>query len=116
MRLEALGFILYRDPGYHCLYANVRRFHVCQADRSAAKSVSLHDSVNAGIVTKIRYRQGDTGKASNSTDNAWMIGGTYLLLQNVQLQLNHTEYSGSAYKGAPKNGDRMTTLMLYTSF
>jgi len=62
------------------------------------------------------YRHGDNGKALNSTDNAWMVGATYLLVQNVQLQLNHTEYSGSAYNGAPANGDRMTTLMLYAAF
>lgn len=64
----------------------------------------------------LSYRNGDNGNTLNSTDNAWMLGGTYLLRQNVELQLNHTEYSGSAYNGAPKNGDLMTTLMLYTSF
>lgn len=64
----------------------------------------------------LSYRNGDNGNNFNSTDNAWMFGGTYLLRQNVELQLNHTEYSGSAYNGAPSNGDRMTTLMLYTSF
>ena len=45
-----------------------------------------------------------------------MIGGTYLLMDNLQLQLNHTMYSGSAYIGAAANGKRMTTLMFYTSF
>jgi hypothetical protein len=58
----------------------------------------------------------DHGKANNSADNAWMIGGTYLLMDNLQLQLNHTMYSGSAYIGAAANGKRMTTLMFYTSF
>ena len=63
-------------------------------------------------------RKGENGKLINRSDNAWMIGATYSLLSNVQLQLqlNHTEYSGSAYRGSPANGARMTTLMLYSAF
>ncbi len=64
----------------------------------------------------ISYRQGKNGNAINSTDNAWMFGGTYLLVQNVQLQLNYTSYSGNAYNGTPANGDRMITFMLYSAF
>jgi hypothetical protein len=64
----------------------------------------------------LSYRQGKNGNAINGTDNAWMFGGTYLLVQNVQLQLNYTRYSGSAYNGTPANGDRMITLMLYSAF
>jgi hypothetical protein len=37
-------------------------------------------------------------------------------VQNVQLQLNHEAYSGSAYNGTPANGDQLTTLMLFASF
>lgn len=62
------------------------------------------------------YRKGDSGRAMNSEDNALMLGGTYLLMRNLQLQLNYTRYSGSAYQGTPANGDRMLTLMLYSSF
>jgi hypothetical protein len=47
---------------------------------------------------------------------ATVLGGTYLLMQNLQLQLNHTLYSGSAYNGIPAKGDRMTTFMLDGSF
>lgn len=63
-------------------------------------------------------RKGENGKLINRSDNAWMIGATYSLLSNVQLQLqlNHTEYSGTAYRGSPANGTRMTTLMLYSAF
>lgn len=62
------------------------------------------------------YRNADNGKASNSGDNAWMVAATYQLVQNVQLQLNHEIYSGSAYNGTPANGDQLTTLMLFASF
>jgi len=62
------------------------------------------------------YRKGDNGKASNSADNGWMLGASYNIVQNVQLQLNHEMYSGSAYNGTPANGDQLTTLMLFASF
>lgn len=64
----------------------------------------------------LSYRHGDNGRAINSTDNAWMIGATYQLVENLQLQLNHTMYSGNAYNGSPANGNRMTTLMFYAAF
>lgn len=62
------------------------------------------------------YRKGDNGKATNSSDNAWVIGGNYKIVQNVHLQLNHEMFSGSAYNGTPANGNRLTTLMLFASF
>lgn len=62
------------------------------------------------------YRNGDNGKATKNGDNSWMIGGSYQIVQNVQLQLNHEMFSGSAYDGSPANGDQLTTLMLFASF
>ena len=62
------------------------------------------------------YRKGDNGKATGNGDNAIMLGGTYQIVQNVQLQLNHEMYSGSAYDGSPANGKQLTTLMLFAAF
>lgn len=62
------------------------------------------------------YRSADTGAASNSEDNAFTFGATYQLVQNVQLQLNHSSYSGDKYDPKPANGDQITTLMLFTAF
>ena len=62
------------------------------------------------------YRKGDNGKAANSGDNAWVIGGNFKIVQNVHLQLNHEIFSGSAYNGTPASGDKLTTLMLFASF
>lgn len=42
------------------------------------------------------YRKGDNGKATGNGDNSLMLGVTYLVAQNVQLQLNHERYSGNA--------------------
>lgn len=91
-------------------------FNSSPRDRKAAAIVGQLGVLPGKATLLLSYRDGDNGSAVNSTDNAWMFGGTYLLLQNVQLQLNHTEYSGSAYNGTPKDGDRMTTLMLYAAF
>ncbi len=62
------------------------------------------------------FRNGDNGKATKNGDNAWVIGGKYNIVQNVQLQLNHEGYSGSAYDGTPADGNQLTTLMLFASF
>ena len=91
-------------------------FNANPKDRKAAAILGQLGIVPGKITVLASYRRGDNGRAVSSRDNAWMIGGTYSLLQNVQLQLNHTEYSGSAYRGSPANGTRMTTLMFYSAF
>jgi predicted porin len=66
----------------------------------------------------LAYRKGDNGKVANNGDNAWTLGGTYQIVQNIQLQLNYSKYSGSAFDTvpAPANGDQLVTLMLFGSF
>lgn len=61
-------------------------------------------------------RKGDNGLTTSNTDDSFIVGGTYQLVQNVQLQLNHEMFSGSAYDGTPTNGNQMTTLMLFAAF
>jgi hypothetical protein len=63
----------------------------------------------------LAYRKGDNGKATANGDNSLMIGGTFQVVQNVQLQLNHEMFSGSAYDGGPANGNRLTTFMLFAA-
>jgi len=66
------------------------------------------------------YRSGKTGAEANNKQNAITLGATYQLAQNVQLQLNHSMYSGSFYdlpaNNEQSNGDRLTTLMLFAAF
>ncbi len=66
------------------------------------------------------YRAGDTGAASNNKQNAAILGISYLFIQNVQLQLDYSRYSGSYYDLAKnneeKNGDQLITVMLFTAF
>lgn len=91
-------------------------FNANPEDRKAAAILGQLGVVPGKITVLMSYRRGENGRTINYRDNAWMIGGTYSLLQNVQLQINHTEYSGSAYSGSPANGNRMTTLMFYSAF
>jgi len=91
-------------------------FNANPRDRSATAIVGQIGVIPGKGTVLLSYRKGENGRLFNSTDNAVMIGGTYLLWPNVQLQFNHTEYSGSAYRGTPVNGTRITTLMLYTAF
>jgi hypothetical protein len=62
------------------------------------------------------FRKGDNGRTTNNGDNAWVIGGTFHVVQNVQLQLNHESFSGSAFDPTPAGGDKLTTIMLFASF
>ncbi|MBI5875678.1 MAG: hypothetical protein HZB81_07545 [Deltaproteobacteria bacterium] len=66
------------------------------------------------------YRSGKTGATAYNKQNAITLGATYLLAQNVELQLNHSIYSGSYYdlpaNNEQSNGDRLTTLMLFAAF
>lgn len=64
----------------------------------------------------LAYRKGDNGKATNSGDNAWMLGGAYQIVQNIQLQLNYSKYSGSAFTPLPSSGDQLATIMLFGAF
>ncbi len=88
-----------------------------QAKAETATTIAGQLGVVPGKATLLMaYRKGDNGKATANGDNSLMLGGTYQVVQNVQLQLNHEMFSGSAYDGAPANGNRLTTLMLFAAF
>lgn len=61
------------------------------------------------------YRMGQTPSGSGQLDDdAATVGVVYNALQNVQLQVNHTIYSGDVTTDA--NGDQLTTVMLFAAF
>jgi hypothetical protein len=94
-----------------------KNFFNANINAMTATTVAAELGVLPGKATvTLAYRKGDNGKATLNGDNALMIGGPYQIVQNVQLQLNHESYSGSAYNGTPANGDQLTTLMLFASF
>ena len=95
-------------------------FNTSAVDR---KAWSIHGQLGVlpGKATVILgYRSADRGTANWEEDNALTLGGTYQLAQNVQIQLNHVEFSGNRFDSdnpnLPDNGDRRTTLMLFSAF
>ena len=69
----------------------------------------------------LALRKADTGDPAFNGDNAFTLGGTYQLVQNMQVQLTHAIRHGSAYDAGSPNmtagtGDRLTTLVLFGSF
>lgn len=66
------------------------------------------------------YRNGDNGGPANNKQNSLTLGATYLLTQNVELQVNHSMRSGDFYdipaNNELANGDALTTLMLFAAF
>ena len=44
------------------------------------------------------YRKGDNGELANNSDNAVTVGGTYQIVQNMQLQLTVAKRSGNTEK------------------
>lgn len=71
-----------------------------------------------GIATlQAAYRQAKNGNYAQTGDNAFMIGATYELAQNIEIGLNHTMNSGSAWNGLVNPaGKTATTLLLEALF
>jgi hypothetical protein len=64
------------------------------------------------------YRTADLGTAVANSDIAYTVGANYMLAQNMQLQVNHVQRSGSKFDAAPSSGTgtSQTTLMLFSAF
>lgn len=122
---QAQGEVGTTPLGVYLTYANasatdagglVNQFNAA-ARAMTATTIAAQVGVVPGRATLLLgYRKGDNGKVANNEDNSAMLGGTYLMAQNVQLQLNHEIYSGNAYDGTPANGDQLTTFMLFAAF
>ncbi len=72
------------------------------------------------------YRRADNGAATFGSDNAFTVGGTYQIYQNLQLQLMHSKrkegsngvgrYGPNYTAGGTTAGDSLTTLMLSAGY
>ena len=124
---QAQGDIGSMPVGFYLTYANAsgsaatgpaNLFNANPNAKTAATIATQLGVVPGKATLLLAYRRGDNGKAADNGDNSIAVGGNYLLAQNVQLQLNHEMFSGSAYDTtpAPANGNRLTTLMLFAAF
>ncbi len=69
---------------------------------NAATKSSFNVAGELGVIPHIAtvqaaMRMGKNGAATNDKDNAWMVGVTYELAQNIALSLTHTTQFGSAW-------------------
>jgi hypothetical protein len=66
------------------------------------------------VTLGVGYRYGDNGKTALHEDMAGAIGATFLVAQNIQLQVNHVISGGDAWQGIA--GNRKTILMVFAAF
>jgi hypothetical protein len=91
-------------------------FNDAPRDRSAVAIAGQLGLVPDRLSVLMAFRNGDTGAARDYVDRSVTLGGMYHLHQNVQLQLNCSFRSGSAYSPLPPDGNRLLTLMLAAGF
>jgi len=123
---QAQGAIGDMPLGIYLSYANAsgtapgaakKNFFNSNPNDETAAAIAVELGVLPGKATvMLAYRQGDNGKVANNGDNAVTAGASYQIVQNIQLQLNYTKYSGSAFDTLPANGDQLVTLMLFGAF
>ena len=122
---QAQGLIGNLPLGVYLQYANASKsetnepanmFNANAKDESAWSIVTELGVIPNRATVALSYRDGDTGAAANNEDNAFTLGATYLLTQNVELQANYSILDGNKYNPKPASGDTLTTLMLFASF
>jgi hypothetical protein len=123
---QAQGTVFGLPLGVYLAYAKAEPSptNVFNADPAGTR----HDRKAASILAELGvipnkwtvftgYIDGDTGAATKSEDNRWLVGTTYMVAQNVELQLSNTFLSGDRYDPKPSSGgDNLTTVMLFAAF
>ena len=111
--------------GFYLTYANASAteaggttnlFNSAANARTAITLAGQFGVVPGRATVLAALRKGNNGAAANNDDHSVMVGGTYLLAQNVQIQVNYEKFFGSAYDGPPADGNQMTTFMLFAAF
>ncbi|MDP2688944.1 MAG: hypothetical protein Q8P48_02415, partial [Deltaproteobacteria bacterium] len=121
---QAQGMVADFPLGVYLSYANANKsdsatdvniFNSNTADDKTAWAIMVELGVLPNRLTVAAgYRGGNTGAATNDEDNATTLAAVYTPLQNLQLQLDYTWYSGDAQTSAA--GDQLATLMLFAAF
>lgn len=123
---QAQGAVFGLPLGIYLAYANAEpgTTNVFNADpagtRDDRKAASI--LVELGVIPNkwtlfTGYVDGETGAATKSEDNRWVIGTTFMVAQNVELQLSSTFFSGDRYDPKPTaNGDNLITAMVFAAF
>lgn len=88
----------------------------------ATAKTSLNLAAEVGVLpgvatVQFALRRGKNGAGNGvDGDNAWLIGATYELAQNIELSLTHTRQSGSAWNAPAPVGKNATSMKLEALF
>jgi len=120
---QAQGMVLGRPLGVYLAYAQARPtptnvFNAGRPDDRKAFSALAEVGVIPNMLTVFTgYVDGDTGAATKSEDNRLLVGTTFMIAQNVELQLSNTFFFGDRYDPKPASGgDNLFTAMLFAAF
>jgi len=101
-------------------WSTINRVNGGIANKTTATSFNVAGSLELipGIATvSAAIRRAKDGNLINNADNAFMLGATYELAQNIELGLNWTTQSGSAWSAlAAPVGKTSSTLLLEALF
>ncbi len=126
---QAQGMIGAKPTGFYVTYGKAAKlsssnggtttsvFNTAVNDKKAWSVLGEVGVVPSRGTLMLGYRNGDNGAATRNKDNALMIGGTWMVAQNIEVQLWNTRYSGNKYDDPkPAGGDTLTGLMLFMGF
>lgn len=124
---QAQGTVAGRPLGIYLAYAKAEPTATNLFNASASAAAKDKDAwsilAEFGVIPNkwtvfAGYLDGDTGGTSAKTESkAITVGTTYMLAQNVELQLSNVSFSGDRFDPKPvSGGDNRTTLMLFTGF
>lgn len=122
---QAQGTIGDLPLGVYASYANASKssatdvanlFNTNTANDKTAWAVSAELGVIPHKLTAAAaFRAGRNGSATLQHENATTLGLVYEAMQNFEVQLNHSWYTGDG-KPSPASGNMLTTLMLFAAF
>lgn len=118
---QAQGVIGAKPTGLYLAYGQAKHtptnlFNTAARDKKAWSVLGEVGVLPSRGTLMLGYRNGDNGAATQNKDNALLVGGTWMVAQNIELQLSRTSYSGNKYDPKPGGGDNLTTLMLFMGF
>jgi len=126
---QAQGSILSLPLGVYLSYAKAQAtktdkpmniFNSNPGDKSAWSILAELGVLPNRVTVAAAYRSGNTGAVGASDQSAVPLGATFLVTQNVELQLNHTLNSGDFFNVPANNelanGDQLTTAMIFAAF
>jgi hypothetical protein len=112
---QAMGSISELPVSFFATYANAKNdplslYNTGADDESAATLLGEVAVIPSELMLSAGYRLADNGQATDSSDDAAIVGAKYFFMENVEFQLDY-----SHHKDLASNKDQLL-LMLYAVF